>query len=408
MFEVFLYNNSVKKLLLLGGSNQQIDAIKVANESNIYTILCDYLNDNPGQKYANAFYCVSTTDKEKVLEIAKKEKINGIVSYSSDPAAPTAAYIAQELNLPGIPYNIARVFCNKYLFRNFLKEHDFNYPQSFLIEKDMIEIYNNYPAIVKPVDSSGSKGVKVVNNKVELSLAFNEALKYSREKKCIIENYIEKDHDDVIEAEIFVQNGEVVVWGIMNTIRNNKLNPLVPASYCFPSLLPKYRLDLVKKEINRLLKVSNINNGAFNIEMIISKDDKVYFLDVGPRNGGNMLPVFIGDIYGCNLIEATIKNAIGELKQIRISNSNNENMFYGLKIIYSKIDGYFNGVEYSSEAKKYLYKDFIFKKKGDKINKFSNARDAIGLAFFKFPSREIQSKILRDFDEKYIIVGYNN
>lgn len=82
-----------KKILLLGGSAAQLIAIEKAKELGYYTVLCDYLTDNPGQYIADSFHLVSTTDKEAVLAVAKEEKIDGIVAYSSDPAAPTAAYV---------------------------------------------------------------------------------------------------------------------------------------------------------------------------------------------------------------------------------------------------------------------------------------------------------------------------
>lgn len=83
----------LKRLLLLGGSAQQVIAIKTAKKLGYYTILCDYLEDNPGRFVADEFYLVSTTDKEAVLSVAKKENIDGVLAYASDPAAPTAAYI---------------------------------------------------------------------------------------------------------------------------------------------------------------------------------------------------------------------------------------------------------------------------------------------------------------------------
>ena len=75
-----------KKILLLGGSAQQIVAIEKARNLGYYTILCDYLSDNPGQYYADKFYMVSTTDKNAVLNIAIQEQIDGILAYASEPA----------------------------------------------------------------------------------------------------------------------------------------------------------------------------------------------------------------------------------------------------------------------------------------------------------------------------------
>ena len=69
----------MKKILLLGGSAQQVIAIKTAQRLGYYTVLCDFLTDNPGQYEADVFYLVSTTDKDAVLEVAQKEKIDGVL-----------------------------------------------------------------------------------------------------------------------------------------------------------------------------------------------------------------------------------------------------------------------------------------------------------------------------------------
>lgn len=116
----------MKRILLLGGSAQQVIAIETAKKLGYYTILCDFLTDNPGQYAADKFYLVSTTDKEAVLEVAKKENIDGVLAYASDPAAPTAAYVAEKLGLPGNPYESVEILCNKDRFREF-KEQWFLY-----------------------------------------------------------------------------------------------------------------------------------------------------------------------------------------------------------------------------------------------------------------------------------------
>jgi threonine dehydrogenase-like Zn-dependent dehydrogenase len=123
-----IYNRGgglMKKILLLGGSAQQIPAIEGAKKQGCYTVLCDYLPDNPGQYHADKFYCVSTTDKETILEIAVREKVDGILAYASDPAAPTAAYVAEKMGLPTSPYSSVEILTQKDKFRQFLKENGF-------------------------------------------------------------------------------------------------------------------------------------------------------------------------------------------------------------------------------------------------------------------------------------------
>ena len=152
-----------KKILLLGGSQQQIPSIKKAKELGFYTVTCDYLPENPGHKFADEYYNVSTTDKEAVLSLAKKLQIDGIVAYASDPAAPTAAYVAEKMGLPGNPYESVKILTEKDLFRDFLHNHGLNCPKAHgytsceEAAKDIEQF--QFPVMVKPVDSSGSKGV---------------------------------------------------------------------------------------------------------------------------------------------------------------------------------------------------------------------------------------------------------
>ena len=95
-----------------------------------YTVTCDYLPENPGHKFADEYYNVSTTDKEAVLSLAKKLQIDGIVAYASDPAAPTAAYVAEKMGLPGNPYESVKILTEKDLFRDFLHNHGLNCPKA--------------------------------------------------------------------------------------------------------------------------------------------------------------------------------------------------------------------------------------------------------------------------------------
>jgi len=184
----------MRKILLLGGSSQQIVAITTAKEMGYYTVLCDYLPDNPGQYHADKFYCVSTTDNDAILEVAKKEKVEGIVAYASDPAAPTAAYVSEKLGLPTNPYKSVDILCNKDKFRSFLEVHNFNTPKAkgySSIEEAKREIEEfNLPVLIKPVDSSGSKGISRLDEIAELDDKVECALSYSRAKRFIIEEFV--------------------------------------------------------------------------------------------------------------------------------------------------------------------------------------------------------------------------
>ena len=120
-----------KKILLLGGSAQQLVAIQAAKDLGYYTVVCDYLPDNPGQYIADKYYGASTTNVEAVYEIAKNEAVDGILAYASDPAALPAAIVAERLGLPTNPAKSVEILGLKYPWRQFLQNNGFACPKNF-------------------------------------------------------------------------------------------------------------------------------------------------------------------------------------------------------------------------------------------------------------------------------------
>src|SRR5579864_6316326 len=118
-----IYNMGPKRLLILGGTDYQVMAIRYAKRQGYYVITCDYVPDNPGHRLADEYHNVSTTDQPGVLALVERLRIDGILAYASDPAAPTAAYVAERLGLPGNPYDSVLVLTHKHLFRQFQHAH---------------------------------------------------------------------------------------------------------------------------------------------------------------------------------------------------------------------------------------------------------------------------------------------
>lgn len=389
-----------KTLLLLGGSAAQVCAIERARELGYRTVLCDYLPDNPGQYVADAFYQVSTTDRESVLGVARAEGADGVVAYSSDPAAPTAAYIADALGLPGVPLPTAEAFCEKHLFRAFLERNGFNVPRSVAVvlgggvPDEALGL--EFPVIVKPSDSSGSKGVTVVRAPEGLAAALEDAGAFSRNGIAVVEEFVERDHPHVIEAEVFAVDGEVASWGLMNSIRDEGSNPLLPAGYTIPLDLPRERAALVRSEVSRLVSASGVGCGAFNIEMVIDRSDRLFFLDAGPRNGGNMLPEFISMASGKDLVGATVRAAMGETSSIDVSFDGMPDGFWGLGVLHAANGGAFSGVSYSDAARFALVRECLQVEPGNAVRPFERCNDLVGLSFFKFETKEEMDEVMLD------------
>ena len=392
----------MKKLLLLGGSSQQIVAIETAKRLGYYTILCDYLPDNPGQYHADKFYSVSTTDKEAVLEIAEKESIDGVIAFASDPAAPTAAYVAENLNLPTNPLKSVEILCNKDRFRGFLADNGFNCPMS-IGYCDLHEAKNDiesdkfkFPIIIKPVDSSGSKGVTVLHEKDGLENAIKFAFSFSRSSRIIVEEFIEKKHQYLVGGDIFVNNGKVTIWGLMNCHRDNDVNPLVPVGKSYPANISESDLENVKNTLQNLVDKLGIRFGAMNVELIIDQNDRVFLIDVGPRNGGNMIPDLLGMIFNVDVVELSVRAAMGEILGNGIYHST---PYYATHNLHSSKNGRLKTIHYDEQIERFIVKKCIYKQKGDAVVFFDNASKALGIIFLKFENNTQMLSVLQHINE---------
>jgi len=393
-----------KRILFLGASKFQIPPIKYAKEQGHYVITCDFLPENPGHKFADEYHNVSTTDKEAVLRLSKNLKIDGIVAYASDPAAPTQAYVANKLGLPSNPYDSVEILARKDLFRDFLEKNNFLVPKSksFYSLNDASDWINeiNFPIIIKPVDSSGSKGVTKVLDKNNIKEAFTYALEFSREKKIVIEEFFVRDGYQVA-GDGFVINGKLVFKCWANEHFDKLCNPLVPIGESFPTIMSKYTLNQAHNETQRLLDLLKINSGALNFDFHYNKNGDFSFLELGPRNGGNLIPEVIKYSTGVDLIKYTVDSALGlDCSELSMKETNG---FYSSYMVHSLEDGIFKNIWYSDEIKKNILEESIFVKDGDTVKRFDGSNHTLGTMIMKFNSNE---EMLEKMDnmEKYLKV----
>lgn len=393
----------MKKILFLGGSTQQIPVLKYAKRQNYYIILCDYLIDNPGQKFADKYYCESTTDIEKILKISEQEDIDAIVAYASDPAAPTAAYVAETLKLYSNPFKSVEILADKAKFRKFLYNNNFNCPKTEELSS-IVELKSKYkefelPFLIKPVDSSGSKGVKIIHDYEDLNRIedfYNEAMKISRKKTLIIEEYIERYDKFLIGGDIFVLEGQIVFWGLMNCHRDSNVNELVPVGKSFPSILKDEQRTKAKTALDRVFKLLNIKFGAFNIELIFNEKQDVYLIEVGPRNGGNMIPDLIKMATNVDLIESTVETALGNTNiNMKIEEDNYYHSSYNL---HSSKTGIFKGIKFSNYINEKIVNIIYYKKYGDEVDYFDSANKAIGICFLRFTNYSEMINTMENFE----------
>ena len=382
----------MKKLLLLGGSAQQLVAIHKAKELGYYTVLCDYLTDNPGQYLVDKFYLVSTIDKEAVLKVAMDEKIDGVVAYASDPAAPTAAYVAEKLGLPGNPYESVEILCAKDRFRTFLKKHGFCTPEARgydSVEEAAADIASGafrFPVIVKPSDSSGSKGVGKVSSSEDAEEKLRYAMSFSRGKRIVVEEFVEK-YGYQIAGDGLSVDGKLVFRSFANDHFDPAcVNPYVPISASFPYCMPEEVHAKIHCEIQRLLTLLGMRTCTYNFDIRIDEACNVYLMEVAPRDGGNYIPDVIRYQTGVDLVECAVKGAMGE--PITLPEKIEPNGFWSYYAVHSLQNGVLEEIHISEQAKEKIVEDHVIKKPGDAVSAFTGANSTLGCFIMRFNSME--------------------
>lgn len=378
-----------KKLMLLGGLRYLLPVIEAAHKLGIYVITCDYLPDNIAHKYSDEYRNVSIVDKEAVLAVARELQIDGIMSFAVDPGVVTAAYVQEEMGLPGNPYESVCILQNKDRFRNFLTKHGFNVPKAkgfSSIAEALAEAYwYPWPAIVKPTDSAGSKGVTKVNRLEDLEPALKVAFEHSLSGRVIVEEFIEKQGCSS-DSDCFSVDGQLkFVSFSAQRFDENAPNPYTPSAYSWPSTFTKEQEAELTSEVQRLLTLLGMRTSIYNIETRIGVNGKPYIMEVSPRGGGNRLAEMIRFATGVDLITNAVRAAVGE-EVIEVEQKPYDGHWAEV-VLHSDKDGIFQEllIDASVFNAKVIETD-LWVKPGDCVREFRGANDAIGTLVLNFAS----------------------
>lgn len=394
-----------KKLMLLGGIRYLLPAIEAAHKYGIHVITVDYLPNNIAHKYSDEYHNVSILDKEAVLKLAEELQIDGILSYAVDPGVVAAAYVAEQMGLPfTCSYESACILQDKSCFRQFLTENGFNAPHAKGYDNpdDAIKDvdYFNWPVIVKPVDSAGSKGVSRVDKPADLPKAIAHALEESHNGHFIVEDFLELDGYQS-SADCFSVEGKLVYADYSDQLFDkDAANPYTPALEIWPSTMKKEHQDYLTSELQRLLTLLNCGTGLYNVESRLCKNGRPYIMEVSPRAGGNRIAELQRIGTGIDLIEAEVLKAVGEPISFEITMPQYDGCYVN-DIVHSLYAGTYQGIEYDEQFKKeHLISEAIYPAAGDHVEAFHGANNAIGSIFLKFSSRKELNEILPYMSEK--------
>lgn len=403
-----------KKLLIMPAGLVHMHCIRQAVEMGYYVITCDNQPDNPGHALAHEHYIVSTVDRERVLELARRLKIDGVVNYASDVSAPTAAYVCETLGLPTSPLKSVEILTKKHLFRQFLRENGFNCPVAqvydtaaeALADKDRFRL----PVMVKPVDSAGTKGVNKLTDWSQLPALVEDAMHFSIDKRFIIEEYIEKVGGQ-ISGDAFSVDGKLVFCSFgCEYYSDQMLKDFCPIGEYWPSTIDKRYMDLLAEDLQRLFTLLRMRTNEYNVEAIVGTDGKLYILECAARAGGSLIPQMIDYITGVNTVPWIIQAAAGDpldlsvLDQLDNPINPASRKYIANCMLHANESGRYVRTTYAPGfAEEHLLYMESSVKHGDEVHQFRDAGDGFGEYIAQFDSQEQMLDMIPRLDEFVIV-----
>ena len=304
----------MKKILIVGAGFLQSFVIRKAKSMGYETLAVDAAPDAIGFRYADKYKVINIIDEKTCLEYAKTEQIDGVMTAATDYGVLTASYIAKEMKLTGLDYDVAKLIKNKYQVRKCLYEHQVDdTKQAYEVDKDTdlnaLSEKIVFPVMVKPCDGSGSRGANRVDSVQDFAKACDLAMEASITHRAEVETFIVgKEYG----AESLVIDGEVHVLGIMRKWMT-KPPCYAELGHAIPTDLPQEVEERARQCVKKAIKALGVNSGSVNMDMLITSEGKIHIIDIGARMGGNMIgPCVIPYGTGIDYMANMIRNAVGD------------------------------------------------------------------------------------------------
>lgn len=297
-----------KRLLILGGMRISCEIVRKAKTMGIYTLVADYnkVEDSPGKQIADEAVDLSVIDVDAVVNYVKNNYIDGVFVGFNDMLLPYYAEICDKTGLPcyGTKEQFETLIAKdkyKALCRQFgvptIPEYDFN--------DESIK----YPVLVKPVDSSGSRGITICHDRVELEKAIVVGRKASKTGEVLVERYM-----DGREVTVFwtFQNGNYYLSALANRhVKQNQGGDVIPlpVGYTFPSIyLSKYRAE-VEENCKEMFRYLGLKDGMMFMQCKV-EDGTCYLYDLGFRPTGSLEYKILNRVCGYDPLEMMICYAL--------------------------------------------------------------------------------------------------
>lgn len=288
-------------VLILGAAALQVPIIKYVKSKGYNVIVVSIPGRYPGFDLADKCVYCDIRDVEGILVSVKDDEIKAVLTDETDMAVPTVAELANRLGVAGNDPEVARAYSNKFQMRQECLKAGVSVPR-FFHASTLDEVRSqgdqiSYPAIMKPEDNQGSRGIYVVNSIEDIIPHFEEAVNFSKTRNVIIEEFF-KGKEYVVEG--FVCNGEYLNFGIGQRKYFDIEGTVIPSQTIFPSNLQPESIEMLMEAERKLHSHLKPSFGMIHSEYLVNEDTHEYILvETALRGGGvyissHLVPLYSG------------------------------------------------------------------------------------------------------------------
>lgn len=362
-----------RTLLVLGASLYQMPVIERAKARGYRVVTTDNVPSNPGHRLADAAHSLDTADAAGVLELARMERVDGVIAACTDVAVASAALVASTLGLRGPSPKAAAVLCDKIRFRAWLEENGLPAPRSFAVDPSDAKWPGQGPWVLKPARSSGSKGIFVVRSESELAARLTETLAFCPE--VLLESFVPGAQ---LTCEGFLRDGAAM--GAWVTRRETAPAPYVATwGHLLPSGMGEETERAVIDGVIDVLARLGVHDGPFDAD-IVWDGRRCHILEATPRLGGNSLSRLVLSASGFDLVDEGVECACGHPFALTPPNPSRPSAIVLLGVMEHGRLSYAPAAAEALRAEPWVLGLQLDKNVGDVVEPFINGRHRVGEA----------------------------
>jgi biotin carboxylase len=302
----------VKTILFVGGGRNQRRAIERVRELGVRVVAVDRNSEAPGLAAADAGEAVDFSEADAVAEVGRRHAVDGVMTLAADSAVPIVARVAELLGLPGIGTRAAHLATNKIAMRREFAERGVPQPR-FAAVRTLAESHSaarsvGFPAVLKPADSAGQRGLFLVHSDDELAAQMALTIAASPSQEAIVEAFHEGRE---VNTLLVAREDDVHVVTASDRVRPDGIGFGVALAHVYPTTLFGDVLAEVERVAVAAVRAIGLRNGIAYPQLLVS-DDGVRVVEIAARiPGGQMVEVPRYGV-GIDLVEIAVLQALGE------------------------------------------------------------------------------------------------